>query len=344
MIRALTKEMELQKDYLHGESIETVYFGGGTPSLLTVEETGLLFHAIFQHFQITPGAEISFECNPEDLTGSKLAGLHKLGINRLSIGIQSFHDEQLKFLHRSHDKKTAVETFYRARHAGFDNINIDLIYGLPASGHEPWEENLKQAVKMSPEHISAYCLTIEPKTVFGNWISKGKLILPDEDFAARQLEMTMELLDAAGYDHYEISNFARPGFYARHNTAYWLHKKYLGIGPGAHSFDGRSRQFNIRNNHKYLRAIKKETVPCEKEILSVKDKANEFLMTGLRTKWGCDLNKLQTEYKYDLRNKTSEKIKWLVSRDYLQLKNNTLQLTRKGKLLADQITADLFWV
>ncbi len=344
MVRAIAQEINLQKDYLNNEAIGTIYFGGGTPSILSAGETGILFNEIFKHFHVNTNAEITIECNPEDLTGSKLSGMLDLGINRLSIGIQSFHDEQLKFLHRSHDKKTALESYFRARSKGFPNINIDLIYGLPAPGHEIWEYDLKNAVEISPEHISAYCLTIEPKTVFGNWQAKGKLHLPDENFTAEQLEMTMRVLEAAGYDHYEISNFARPGFLSRHNTAYWLHEKYLGVGPGAHSFNGTSRQFNVRNNHKYIRAIKKGEVPCEKEILSIKDKANEFLMTGLRTKWGCDIKILKSEYGYDIFRETASRINWLIDHDYLRRDGSVILLTSRGKLLADQITADLFWV
>ncbi len=344
MVRAIGREIQLQKDYVNGEQINTIYFGGGTPSILSLDETSFLLNGVFKYFPVRPDAEITFECNPEDLTPSKLSGLFALGINRLSIGIQSFHDGQLKFLHRSHNKKTAVESYFTARATGFSNINIDLIYGLPSTDHKIWTENLSRATELSPEHISAYCLTIEPNTVFGNWQAKGKLSLPGEDFTAEQLEMTMEVLKSGGYDHYEISNFARSGFYSRHNTAYWFREKYIGLGPGAHSFNGSSRQFNVPNNHKYLRAIKRGTVPYEKEILTKKDSANEFLMTGLRTKWGCDTKTLKSEYGYDLLHEASTKINWLINHEYIVQKGTVIQLTSRGKLLADQITADLFLI
>lgn len=337
-------EIKLQKNYLREEKITTIYFGGGTPSILSTEETDSLLDIVFKNFQVDKNAEISFECNPDDLSAKKLSDLFKLGINRISIGIQSFNNEHLEFLHRTHDSRTAVESYKRARQAGFSNISIDLIYGISSPNHQIWIKDLSQAIHLSPEHISAYCLTIEPNTVFGNWTSKGKLKLPDEEFSAEQLEMTMRILGDAGYEQYEISNFARPGFYSRHNSAYWLNKRYLGVGPGAHSYDGTSRQYNVRNNHKYIRALSNGVVPFQKEVLSQKDRANEFLMTRLRTQRGCDLKTLKSKYDYDLMSVAAKKIRWLIDQNYLLKKGTIIALTQRGRLLTDQITADLFWI
>lgn len=344
LIRAIATEIIMRKNYLHGEIINTIYFGGGTPSILSMQEIELLLNTVFQHFNIEENAEVSFECNPDDLSRSKLNGLFKLGINRLSIGIQSFNNAHLKFLHRTHNVDGAIESYYRSRTTGFSNINLDLIYGIPASDHKIWEEDLIRIINLAPQHISAYCLTIEPNTVFGNWVSNNKLNPVSDEFAAEQLELTMQMLGEAGYDQYEISNFARPGYYSRHNSAYWLNKKYFGFGPGAHSFDGVSRQFNVRNNHKYIRGIKEGIIPNKKEVLTEKDRANEYLMTGLRTKWGCDLKKLKEVYGYDVMNDAGKIVRRLKDQGFLLQEEHIVKLSDRGKLLADQITADLFWV
>ena len=344
LIRAIVAEIRLQKDYLHGEQINTIYFGGGTPSILSMQEIDSLLHTVFHNFSIDENAEISFECNPDDLSVSKLTGLYKSGINRLSIGIQSFNNAQLEFLHRTHDAHGAIESYDRARSIGFSNISLDLIYGIPAPDNKIWEEDLERIVSMAPQHISSYCLTIEPMTVFGNWVSKNKLKPVSDEFAAEQLELSMQILSCAGYDQYEISNFAQPGYYSRHNSAYWLNEKYLGIGPGAHSFDGTSRQFNVQNNHKYLRGIKERIVPFEKEVLTKENRANEYLMTGLRTKWGFNLVKLKEEYGYDIMYAAGKIVRQLKDKGFLLQEGSVIKLSDSGKLLTDQITADLFWV
>ncbi len=344
LIKAIDTEIRKQKNYLHGEKISTIYFGGGTPSILSMREMDVLLNTIFNSFNIEKDAEITIECNPDDLSASKLTGLFTSGINRLSIGIQSFNDAQLEFLHRTHDAHGAIESYDRARGIGFSNISLDLIYGIPAPDHRIWEEDLESVINMAPQHVSAYCLTIEQNTVFGNWISKNKLKPVSDEFAAEQLELSMQILSGAGYDQYEISNFAQPGYYSRHNSAYWRNEKYLGFGPGAHSFDGISRQFNVSNNHKYIRAINEGNTPYEKEVLTKKDQANEYLMTGLRTKWGCDLEKLKEEYGYDIMYAEGKMVRQLKDKGFLLQDGFVIKLSDSGKLLTDQITADLFLV
>jgi len=344
LIRAIITEIKLRNNYLHGESISTIYFGGGTPSILSMQEIDLLLNTVNKHFNIDENAEISFECNPDDLSVSKLNGLFKFGINRLSIGIQSFNNTQLEFLNRTHNADDAIESYNRSRNIGFSNISLDLIYGIPSADHRIWKENLIRIVNLAPQHISAYCLTIESNTVFGNWVSKNKLKPVSDEFAAEQLEMSMQFFNNAGYDQYEISNFAKPEYYSRHNSAYWLNEKYFGFGPGAHSFDGSSRQSNVRNNHKYIRSIKKGVIPYIKEVLTKKDRANEYLMTGLRTKWGCDLKKLKEEYGYDVMLAAGKMVGWLNDKGFLLKEGSIIKLSDSGKLLTDQITADLFWV
>lgn len=249
LIRSITKEIELQKDYLEGEIVQTIYVGGGTPSLLEAHELLSILDTIRSFFPIIPNPEITLEANPDDLTISKLKDLSRLGINRLSIGIQSFHAEFLTFLNRSHDSVTAIECVWHAREIGFKNISIDLIYAIPSESDFQWSEDIRQAIALQPDHISCYALTIEEKTVFGRWAATGKFKATDDDTAARHLEILMTELELAGFDHYEISNFARQGFHAKHNSNYWRQEKYLGVGPSAHSYNGNSRQFNISNNN-----------------------------------------------------------------------------------------------
>ncbi len=344
IIRALAEEIKIQKNYLQGEKIETIYFGGGTPSLLSTEELSMLLHQIDLNHAVDKNPEITLEANPDDLLSDKLTDLLKAGINRISIGMQSFYDQHLKFLHRAHSAQQAIDSFNRARKAGFENITIDLIYAIPYATHAIWEKDIEIAIDMNPEHISAYCLTIEPSTVLGNWQKHHKFFPANDEFAATQFEILMDATERAGYEQYEISNFARNGFYSRHNRAYWQHKKYLGIGPGAHSFNKTERQFNLSNNYKYLKSIRNGQVPYETDKLSLKDLANEYLLTTIRTMWGTDVDKLREEYQYDLINNNMKLLNNLIEKQLLQLENNRLKLTRKGKLLADEITADLFWV
>ncbi len=342
MVSAMVAELHLQKEYLGKEKIQTIYFGGGTPSLLTETEISALLDAVHKTHSVMHGAEITLEANPDDLTKSNLIALKKAGINRLSIGIQSLQNDLLKSLNRSHDAETAMASYVNARSAGFTNISVDLIFTLPGLTHDQWLGDIQKIVSLNPEHISCYSLTIEEKTVFGKWASTGKLIPVDDDLSARQFELLMDQLEAHDYEQYEISNFAKPGFYSRHNSSYWRQEKYLGIGPSAHSYNKTHRHFNIRNNHKYIAAIQAGTLPVEVEQLSTENKINEYVLTTLRTCWGTDLNKIQNEYHFDLLKKNSEYIQSLLNRDMANLNDGILTLTRKGKLLADKIASDLF--
>ena len=342
MIEAIAKEINLQKNYLEGEAIRTIYFGGGTPSLLDIDELRTLLDSIRLTQKVIDNPEITLEANPDDLTPSKLNEFSALGINRLSIGIQSFHSDLLKLLNRSHDGATALRSFQYARDAGFKNISIDLIYAIPNESDSLWIEDIRQALILQPDHISCYALTIEEKTVFGRWSVTGKLKTTDDETAARHLELLMNELEHAGYEHYEISNFAKPGFYSNHNSNYWRQEHYLGVGPSAHSYNGKSRQFTISNNNLYINALRQDKIPFEKEILTRENKINEYILTTLRTRWGTNLKKIKLDFGYDLMNENTDYLSLIFKNDFAILEKDVLRLTRKGKLLADKISADLF--
>ena len=342
MMDALVQELILQQDYIQGERIETIYWGGGTPSLLTAPEISSVFDTIQSVYSVSPQAEITLEANPDDLTPLKLKELKQAGINRLSIGIQTFNSQQLKSLNRIHDGTSAVKSFYDAREAGFNNISIDLMYSLPGETIQEWKRDIVQAVALAPDHISCYSLTIEAKTAFGKWAATGKLKPESDDVSARHLELLMDELQLAGYEHYEISNFAKPGYYSNHNSSYWRGAHYLGVGPSAHSFNGVSRQFNVSNNHAYLKALQAGAIPFEKEMLAREDKINEYILTTLRTSWGTDISLLKIQYGYDLISENKEYISELLNNQLITLEHDTLKLTNTGKLLADKISSDLF--
>lgn len=344
MVQAIVRELQLQKDYLGDELVNTIYFGGGTPSLLSEAELQLLLETLYQHFSITEHAELTLEANPDDLHADKLKMLYKAGINRLSIGIQSFYEPHLKFLNRAHNAMEASRCVQLAQDSGFNNISIDLIYAIPSENHQIWENDLARAIALQPQHISSYCLTIEEKTVFGNWLRKGKLNEVGENYAAEQFEMLLSTLKANGYEQYEISNFCLPDFHSHHNSNYWCREPYLGAGPGAHSYDGQSRQFNISNNSIYLKSLAEDEIPAEQEMLSPQDQINEYIMTGLRTKWGCDLQKIKDEYNYDLFLKNKSYLNNLLAEGKISMQDQHLILTDSGKLLADRIASDLFAV
>jgi oxygen-independent coproporphyrinogen III oxidase len=334
----------MQKDYLEGAPIHTLYLGGGTPSLLSPDTIKELLDAIFTLHDVREDAEITLEANPDDLTPEYLMAIRQVGINRLSIGIQSFQDEVLTFLHRAHNAALATQSVQIARKAGFSSISIDLMYGIPNTSHEDWMTNLQEAIDMRPEHISAYCLTIEEKTAFGHWHKKGTLLPVDEEFAARQFELLVDTLEKAGYEQYEVSNFCLPGHYSRHNSSYWQQEKYLGVGPAAHSFNGVSRQFNKAHNMHYVRDISAGIVPCELDPLTPEDRVNEYLLTGLRTRWGCRLGYLRDTLGYDLMQDQGPYIEKLIHHGKAQVLNDRLVLTKSGKLLADKIASDMFLI
>jgi oxygen-independent coproporphyrinogen III oxidase len=342
MVGAMVEELRLQKDFLGNEPVNTIYFGGGTPSLLTEQEVAVLLRAVHLHHSVDPAAEITLEANPDDLTEKNLTAFKQAGINRLSIGIQSFQDDLLTYLHRAHDSVRAQKSFQWARNAGFTNISIDLIYAIPNQHDAKWLHDIEQAIALNPEHISCYSLTIEEKTAFGRWAAAGKLKLVPDDDAASQLEVLIGQLERTGYEHYEISNFSKPGYYSRHNSGYWKQQKYLGIGPSAHSYNGDIRAFTVSNNPLYLRAISSGNVPAETEVLTRENKINEFILTTLRTLWGTNLSSLKKEYQYDLLEQNHAYIKDLIDQGLAILENDTLFLTQKGKFLADKIASELF--
>lgn len=342
MVDAIGQELIMQSDFLGKVTIYTIYFGGGTPSLLEGPHLKKLMGIIQREYTLSSNPEITMEANPDDLTEEKLATFFGIGVNRLSIGVQSFNDEHLKWMNRQHTSKEAIDTFQLARKVGFENISLDLIYALPSENHENWINDLKMMVGLRPEHISSYCLTIEPQTAFGNWLKKGKIKAIDEDFAAEQFEILLDTMAKYGYDQYEISNFAQPDYESQHNSAYWKDEKYLGVGPSAHSYSGKFRKANVANNAKYLKGIKEGKVATEVITLSPEDQVNEYILTSLRTKWGCDLSQLKTKYGVDLLSKQEHYLKKLTTQDLIFEDEGFLILTNKGKLLADKIASDLF--
>jgi oxygen-independent coproporphyrinogen-3 oxidase len=342
VIDSISRELVLQKEYLGGEPINTIYFGGGTPSLLTQKELSKIFTSIKSNYTIEKGAEVTLEVNPDDINSQNLDSFLNAGINRLSIGIQTFQDSTLRFLNRAHDAAASIQSFRDARSAGFTNLSIDLIYSIPGQTDEAWSANIRQALDLDPEHISAYALTIEEKTVFGHRAARGKLTPASEDTSAHQFELLMEELQRGGYDHYEISNFCRPGFYSRHNSNYWKDEKYLGVGPSAHSYNRQSRQANVSNNALYSSSIQVDKIPFQLELLTREDQINEYLLTTLRTSWGCDFNVLQHRYGYDLASEQQNYLDDLYVRGLAVHEDRIMKLTKQGKLMADKIASDLF--
>jgi oxygen-independent coproporphyrinogen III oxidase len=340
MAEAMLREMELRKDFLT-EPLETIYFGGGTPSLLPEGLLQSLLRKTSTLFQVAAQPEITLEANPDDLTSHKLEALRSAGINRLSIGIQSFRPDLLRYLNRAHDADMARRSLTASRAAGFKNISLDLMYALPGLTPGMWMETLTEALSFQPQHISAYGLTVENRTVFGNWLKKGKLQAVEEDVAAQQFEMLQDVLTTGGYEHYEISNFALPGFRSQHNSSYWLQKPYLGIGPSAHSYDGQRRFINVSSNALYTRALTEGRLPAEVEKLSTANKVNEFILTRLRTAWGCDLGTLRSEFHDDLRARCRPALERYLEQGLVTVSGDVLRLTKKGKLVADSVIEGL---
>lgn len=341
VVSAICKEIILQKDYLIEKKLTSIYFGGGTPSLLSESELDQIFDTILNHFEVSKTAEITLEANPDDITISSLKNWKRAGINRLSIGIQTFDEEQLKFLNRAHNSNEAERCISLSRDAGFDSLSIDLIYAIHSKSNDIWKQNLEKTIQLSLPHVSAYCLTIEEKTVFGNQLNQKKLNPINDQLAAEQFELLVNTFEQNGLEQYEISNFARNGMYAKHNTSYWQGEPYLGVGPSAHSFNGKSRQWNIANNPKYLKFIEEGSVPFEIEILSKSDRVNELIMTGLRTKWGVNLNEiLKINPKFIELQKNI--IEAYITDGKLHSAAGKLLLTKEGRLYADGIASDLF--
>lgn len=342
MVNAIHQEIILRKDYLQGEIIETIYFGGGTPSLLNEQQLSKLLRVIYDQFQVTDDVEITLESNPDDLTKENLRIFSRVGINRLSIGIQSFREQDLVLMNRAHNVEQALQCVSYAKEEGFNNITIDLIYGLPDLTLEEWKKNLAIAFNLGVDHLSCYSLTVEPKTALAKLIKQNKIKDIDDAQSALHFEILMDEAIAHGYDHYEISNFARNGKYSRHNTSYWRRKKYLGVGPSAHSFNGESRQWNVYNNSVYLRALKVGEIPSEKEELTKKDKFNEYILTSLRTQWGIDTDLVLEEFGAARAEELQVKLDELVEERMMELIVEQYVLTRAGKFFADKISLRLF--
>lgn len=342
MINALLQEIELRAPYLEDKKIESIYFGGGTPSLLEGDEIAQIIDTIAKHFDIANNAEITLEANPDDLNQAKVKSLRNTPINRFSIGIQSFFEEDLKWMNRAHNQQEATASIMRVQDAGFENITCDLIYGFPLLTDEKWRHNMQQLIDFAIPHISSYSMTVESKTALDHFIKKGISPAIDSDQAADQMHLLINTLKAAGYEQYEISNFAKNGHYARHNTNYWKGKHYLGIGPSAHSFNGTARSWNISNNSKYISSIHSNQLPLEVEQLSTLDQINECIMTSLRTMWGLDLTELENRFGQSVKNSVLEDAALFIAEKNLVLDDNKLCLTDTGKLMADHIMSELF--
>jgi oxygen-independent coproporphyrinogen-3 oxidase len=343
-VEALLKEMSLRKEYLDGEKIHSIYFGGGTPSLLSKEELKLIFDALYNLFDIDENAEITLEANPDDLNFEKLQVLKNSPVNRLSIGIQSFREEDLLFMNRAHNAKEAYSVVTSCRAMGFDNLSIDLIYGTPGLSDEAWKENLQIAFDLGVSHISSYALTVEEKTALYQQIKTGLTSPVDEVQSADQFKILMSEMLKNGYEQYEISNFCLPGHYSRHNSSYWKKDKYLGLGPSAHSFHGDSRLWNVANNAIYIKSINAGELPFEEEVLSAIDAYNEYVMTSLRTVWGCDTKQIKKDFSEELASYFVEEAKTYLLKGYLEETSGVYYLSQSGKLLADRIASDLFKV
>lgn len=341
MIDAICTEIEIQKYFLENDVVETIYFGGGTPSLLTEIELGQILKTINQFHVVDEIAEITLEANPDDLTIEKLRELKSHGINRLSIGIQSFRNEDLIWMNRSHTTQQAKDCVKNAQVIGISNISIDLIYGLPNLSLDGWKKNVEQALNLDVKHISAYCLTVEEKTALQKWVKEKKLIIPDEDLQSDQFEILIDLLDKNGFNQYEISNFSKQDFESRHNSSYWKGKKYLGIGPSAHSFNKIQRFWNVANNTLYIEKIKNHGSWFESEVLTPKDQFNELLMTGLRMKKGVNINSLESIL--PLSKSFDQKLSEFINCNWMEKNGNYISINQHGKFKTDFIISELFY-
>ena len=343
-VHALCQELDMRKDYLEGEDIETIYLGGGTPSQLSQEELEEIFSTLYNIYKVKEDAEITLEANPDDLTPEYVHMLRSLPINRISMGIQTFQEETLKLLHRRHTARQAIEAFQRCREAGFQNISIDLMYGLPGETLDTWKQDLQQAIALRPEHISAYHLIYEEGTALWKLKEQHQVEEADEDLSVTLFRTLIDELTRAGYEHYEISNFCLPGLHSRHNSSYWTGKKYLGCGPSAHSFNGTSRQWNVASLDKYIHAIQQGKLDYEIEELDIYTRYNDFVITAIRTHWGMSLSQLRSTYGEELYRYCLRMAKPHLAQGVLEMKEDTLKLTKEGIFISDGIMSDLLWV
>ena len=343
-VHALCQELDMRKDYLEGEDIETIYLGGGTPSQLTQKELEEIFSSLYNIYKVKEDAEITLETNPDDLTPEYIHMLRTLPINRISMGIQTFQEETLKLLHRRHTAQQAIEAVKHCREAGFQNISIDLMYGLPGETLETWKEDLQQAIALHPEHISAYHLIYEEGTALWKLREQNQVEEADEDLSVTLFKTLIEELTHAGYEHYEISNFCLPGLHSRHNSSYWTGKKYLGCGPSAHSFNGTSRQWNVASLNKYIQSIQQGELDNEIEELDIYTRYNDFVITTIRTHWGMSLSHLRSTYGENLYQYCLRMAKPHLEQGVLEIKEDTLKLTKEGIFISDGIMSDLLFV
>ena len=341
MVSCIIKEIKLRKNELNNATIETIYFGGGTPSTLSMSEINKIIDAVYQCHSVVLSPEITLEANPDDLSKEKIIEISQSKINRLSIGIQSFFEHDLQLMNRAHSSIEAkicldIATQY------FDNISIDLIYGIPDLSNEQWIENIKTAFSFGIPHISSYALTVEPKTALASFIQKGIIKNVDDEKAQEQFYILKEILEENQFIHYETSNFGKEGFFSKNNTAYWLGKSYVGIGPSAHSFDGNQRSWNVKNNTKYIKSIQQNLLPIERESLTIIDKYNEYIMTGLRTIWGVSIDNVKKNFGEKYASYLAIQSQKYIEDELLIFENGTLKTTKKGLFLSDGIASDLF--
>ncbi len=343
MLHALSLEIEQRENYLLDREVHSIYFGGGTPSLLQASEIDRLIEKVSRYFTIAPDVEITLEANPDDLNREKVLSLRTTAINRFSIGVQSFFEEDLRWMNRAHHASEAESAIKRVQDAGFENITADLIYGYPLLTDEKWTSNMQQLLDFGVPHISSYAMTVEDKTALAHFIRQGKSAPVEESQSAEQMQMLIETLTRHGFEHYEISNFAKDGYYAKHNTNYWRGKHYLGIGPSAHSFNGISRGWNIANNARYIESIVQGNTLHETEYLTLEDRVNEYAMTSLRTMWGIDLVKIKDDFGTEIQQHFQQTAQHFMDKNELELlEDRFLRLTPAGKLLADYIASEFF--
>lgn len=350
MVLALAKEIQMRKNEFElldsarsDIEIETIYFGGGTPSVLTSKEINFLIAEVYKNYKVVENPEITLEANPDDLSEERIIELSKSKINRLSIGIQSFFEDDLQLMNRAHNSAEAKKSLEIATQY-FDNISLDLIYGIPGMSNEKWKQNIETALSFGIPHISSYALTVEPKTALNKLIQTGKIAAPKDEVAQEHFAILVDTLEANGFIHYELSNFGKENYFSKNNSAYWLGKKYIGIGPSAHSYDGISRSWNVSNNSLYLKSIQEDKLPNEIEILSIADRYNEYIMTGLRTIWGVSLDRIEKEFGKEYLDYLLKQSQKFLDDNLLSIENNILKPTKKGKFLTDGIASDLFYL
>ena len=341
MINSLIRELQIRKNELQNTPIETIYFGGGTPSVLSVDEIQLLMNAIYDTYPVIENPEVTLEANPDDLTEEKISAFSMSPINRLSSGVQSFFEKDLILMNRAHNSQEAKNCLSIATQY-FKNISVDLIYGIPNCTNQEWLENIRMALSFGISHISSYALTVEPKTALESLIKKGKIEMTSDQVAQEQFHLLMDELEKHHFVHYELSNFGKENYFSNNNTAYWLGKSYLGFGPSAHSFDGKKRSWNIRNNVTYIKSLQADQLPIEREVLTKTDQYNEYIMTGLRTIWGVSLQKIEQNFGKNYRTYLQNQSKKYIQQDLLYFEDKILKTTKKGKFLVDGIASDLF--